>query len=148
VTEPIAAQLRADERNSGFRIVGRTNSIVDHSSLVLDLERVSRASSADLFRGFIQAARAMHERHKTFDSVTLSCAGKPVYRIDGELFDRIGAEYADGENPLYLLRTLPEKLARPDGTRAFDAWEGGVLGVVSRQMSDLKIAGERWANGD
>jgi hypothetical protein len=38
---------------------------------------------------------------------------------------------------VYTLRTLPEKLRRPDGSPAYRAWTGGLLGVMARQMQDL-----------
>ena len=47
----------------------------------------------------------------------------------------------------YLIRTLPEKLFNPDGTAAFGRWEGGLLGVLSKQMEDVSAAALRWNRG-
>ena len=44
---------------------------------------------------------------------------------------------------LYLIRTLPKKLFNPDGTAAFGRWEGGLLGVLSKQMEDVSAAALR-----
>jgi hypothetical protein len=67
-----------------------------------------------------------------------------VFVIGGRDFDEIGRAFGGGENPLYLLRTLPEKLRRPDGSRAFGEWEGGILGVTTRQLEDVTHAASTW----
>lgn len=56
-------------------------------------------------------------------------------------------EYADGQNPIYLIRTLPEQMYRPDGTSAFGSRSGGLLGVFGGQMKDVNEFGRAWADG-
>jgi hypothetical protein len=52
------------------------------------------------------------------------------------------------QNPVYTLRTLPEKLHRPDGSPAYRAWTGGLLGVMARQMQDLTGFCRAWFASD
>ncbi len=67
--------------------------------------------------------------------------------MTGDDFRRLGESFAAGENPVYLIRTWPEKLHHPDGTAAFGTWEGGIFGVLTRQMQDANAAGKQWAEG-
>jgi len=48
------------------------------------------------------------------------------------------------ENPVYLLRTFPERLKTPKVTAAFDVWIGGALGVLNAQMDDMNRLAETW----
>lgn len=47
-------------------------------------------------------------------------------------------------NPVYTIRTLPEKLRRPDGSRAFSVWTGGMIGVLGAQMDDVNNFAGQW----
>jgi hypothetical protein len=67
--------------------------------------------------------------------------------MKGEDFKSIGSEFAAGQNPVYLIRTLPEKLYHPNGDAAFPHWEGGLLGVVGKQMDDVNAMARRWSEG-
>jgi len=71
-----------------------------------------------------------------------------MFTMSGEDFTELGSSYDGSENPIYLLRTLPEKLHRPDGTAAFGSWEGGWLGVMTRQLEDLTAFGVAWSTGE
>jgi hypothetical protein len=72
------------------------------------------ASPAALF----QAADALHRKERAFEEVLIARNGDAVFVIGGRDFDEIGRAFGAGENPLYLRRTLPAKLRRPDGSRA------------------------------
>ena len=65
----------------------------------------------------------------------------------GEDFSEIGRLFQAGENPIYLMRTLPERLYRPSGERAFGSRQGGLLGVLAEQMDDLNDFGQAWVLG-
>lgn len=147
VGNPVSSALDADSRNSGFTIHAHYGYYVDPSTLVLDLSEASHASAIDLFRGIFQSADALHGRGRTFRSVVLANRRKEVFLMDGGKFDELGSEFANGENPVYMVRTLPENLLLPDGTQAFGKWEGGVLGVLTRQMTDVSEAARAWAEG-
>ncbi|MEX1366005.1 MAG: hypothetical protein AB1Z98_22955 [Nannocystaceae bacterium] len=41
-----------------------------------------------------------------------------------------------------------QKVRRLDGSRAFEQWEGGVLGVLNEQMQDLRQLHQQWYLGD
>jgi len=114
--------------------------------LILDLSRVSSASPVDLFRGVFQSPEALYEEIDiNFDKVILARQGKPIFFIEGGDFSTLGAEFKNGQNPIYLIRTLPEKLHLPGGESAFPRWEGGWLGVFSKQMEDANQAAWQWS---
>jgi hypothetical protein len=143
VARPVAAKLAADSRNAAFSLEAHYGA--DARTLVLDLREVGAAAPADLWRGLFQSAEALHREGLSFDQVVLQRSGSPVFLMSGKDFATLGAEFADGQNPVYLLRILPEKLERPDGTPAFAKWEGGLLGVTTKQMEDVNAAAKEWA---
>lgn len=148
VGAPVAGALGADSRNDGFHLTAHYRYYVAPNTLVLDLRSVDSASPLDLFRGLFEAADTLARLERPFARVILSRKGTPVFELDGEDFLSLGREYGGGENSLYLLRTLPEKLRRPDsGTHPYGTWEGGILGVAMRQMQDVRDAAEHWIVG-
>jgi hypothetical protein len=147
VNRPVAEALAADSRNRTYDITAHYGRYLNPNSLVLDLRSVADASPADLMRGLFTSAEALHQKGRSFRTIALARSGSPVFLMDGTAFDDIGSDYARGENPLYLIRTLPPKLARPDGTRAFGEWEGGALGVMAHEMEDASQAMSAWADG-
>ncbi|MBM4026324.1 MAG: hypothetical protein FJ280_13120 [Planctomycetes bacterium] len=146
VGHPVQTKLSADPRNQGYSLSAHFRYYVDPSVLVLDLRAVESAAPVDLFRALFQSAEALHESGRRFDRVVLARAGSPVFLMEGEAFSTIGAEFSAGQNPAYLIRTLPEKLFRPSGQPAFDRWEGGWLGVLGEQMEDANQAAHQWAS--
>ena len=137
--------LGTDHRNDTYTLAGHYRYFVDPSTLVLDLRRIDGAAPLDLFRGLFQSAKAMHDAERTFTRVELARSGSPVFWMEGSAFGEMGTQFAMGENPVYLVRTLPEKLYRPSGEAAFGTWTGGLLGVALRQMQDAKDAASEWA---
>jgi hypothetical protein len=147
VGRPVERKLSQDPRNSGYSLSAHYRYYIDPNTLVLDLRRVESAAPVDLFRALFQAAEAMHEVGRSFDRVVLARAGTPVFLMKGDDLSTIGAEFAAGQNPVYLIRTLPEKLYRLDGEAAFGRWEGGLLGVLGKQLEDANKAAQQWAAG-
>jgi hypothetical protein len=147
VHRPVSEALEADERNGGFSLSAHYRFYVDPSTLVLDLDDITSAASIDLFRGLFQSAAAMTAADRKFDRVVLARSGQPIFIIGGEDFNRLGLEFTAGQNPVFLIRTLAEKLLNPTGESAFGQWEGGWLGVMGKQMEDANEAGRRWAGG-
>ena len=148
VARPVAAAISGDPRNAGYTLAARLQQYVDPNVLVLDLRSVEAAAPADLLRGLFQAADTLSQLDQDFERVILARSGNPVFVMSGEDFRAIGRDYGDGQNPVYLIRTLPEKLRRAsDGQAAFGTWEGGILGVAMRQMHDATEAVQAWANG-
>lgn len=143
IRRSVEGKLNADWRNRSYSL----DAYCKHpDTLILDLSRVSSASPVDLFRGVFQASEALYEGVDiNFDKVILARQGKPIFFIEGGDFSTLGAEFKNGQNPIYLIRTLPEKLYLPGGESAFPRWEGGWLGVFSKQMEDANQAARQWS---
>lgn len=120
---------------------------VSPSAIVYDLWGVTgNASAAGALGRFFQFAEDMRARR--FDHVYLAYRGNIRFRIGGDEFAEIGRRYA-WENPVYLLRTFPEKIETLDGGPAFGRWSGGMLGVLGRQMDDVnELTAEWWLNDE
>lgn len=97
-------------------------------------------------RMVFQAAKAMKDR--TFTEVMLAYRGETRFVMRGQDFQTLGAQVSYGENPIYLLRTFPEKLVTVTGGQAFPTWEGGALGVASKQLEDLAEFQRQWYAAD
>ena len=139
---PMNKVLSSDPRNSGVKVRCRYRSWTSHGVLVYDLREVPPSKSqADVFRVFLQYAAKLHGRR--VDTVQLSYRGRVKFLLAGEDFAVLGRDYGT-ENPIYTIRTFPEKLRKPDGTRAFAAWTGGLLGVLNRQMEDFDAFHKQW----
>lgn len=148
VRRPVTAALKQDPRNAPFTLQAHYQYFLNPKSLTLNLSRADAVSPADLYRGLFQAAKALHDVGREFDKVILARSSVPVFLLDGDDFDGLGFSYGANENPVYLIRTLPEKLLRPDAAHAYSTWEGGWLGVLSKQMDDANAAAGRWINGE
>ncbi|MBX3479663.1 MAG: hypothetical protein KF842_04635 [Caulobacter sp.] len=143
---PVAAALAKDERNHAAGIHVYRAWFVHPRDITVNLVTLGDAATIDLTRELFQTAEALKDRK--FGKVTLSRGGKAVFVMAGEDFAELGAEYGAGQNPVYLIRTLPQKLTLPDGRSAFGTWEGGWLGVLGKQMEDANSFGQAWATGD
>ena len=145
VSDLVAEALGGDSRNDAFSLSAHLGDYEDPSALVLNLEDVGNAAPVDLWRGLFQSAEAFSESGRTFDRVIMARSDVAVFTLDGPEFSKLGTEYANGQNPVYLIRTLPEKLQTPEGASAFDSWSGGLLGVTAEQMEDANEAALQWA---
>lgn len=111
-------------------------------TIVYDLWDVrDTASIAGVIGNFFRFAEEMSDRE--FSQVRMAFKGETVFVLDGEDFRKIGREHAF-QNPVYLVRTFPEKLMTPDGDRAFSEWTGGLIGVLNAQMDDVNEMGRQW----
>lgn len=132
-----------DARNASVRIWAYHPYFVRPNGLVLDVHEVGAGGARiDVTRMIFQAAAAFRDR--SFADITLAFRGSARFILPGDEFQAIGRLYAAGENPVFLIRTLPERLRNPDGTRAFSEWTGGVIGVMNRQMEDHNTMHDRW----
>lgn len=141
----VSSVLAEDSRNSRFTLEGSYCSLVSYDCLRLDVVSADHASPIDLWRGLFQVAGAMQSRNRAFESVQLAHSSEVVFTLSGDDFEAIGRQYTGSENTMYMLRTLPEKLRTPDGAQAFGSWQGGALGVLTKQMEDVNTAARRWA---
>jgi hypothetical protein len=146
ISRPVADRLAADERNIAFRLSAHASYYVIPRVLVLDLIDVeATASPVDLFRGLLTSAAALRVEGRKFDTVILARAGSERYSMTGADFDELGSAFDAGENPIYLIRTLPEKLYGSDGSKAFGSWSGGLIGVLGKQMEDANAFALNWS---
>ena len=143
---PAAHALGQDGRNEVAGLHVYRSWLVHPRDITVDLVTLGEAAPIDLTRGLFQAAEALKDRE--FGRVILARQGRPVFMMEGPAFQELGQAYAGGENPVYLLRTLPEQLYRTDGQPAFGTWSGGWLGVLGKQMEDLNAMAEAWVSGE
>jgi len=140
--QPMNEVLIQDHRNHGIRVSCHYEGWLNAGVLVYDLRKVPyNKAPADVFRVFLQYAEKLS--HRDFSQVRLSYQGHVKFLLPGRHFREVGRDYGT-ENVLYTIRTFPEKLANPDGTRAFPEWTGGVLGVLKEQMEDFSSFNQRW----
>ncbi|WP_419256041.1 hypothetical protein ACN2C6_19220 (plasmid) [Caulobacter sp. ErkDOM-YI] len=145
IAAPVAAGLAKDERNKGLTLVAYRTNGFQPREITLDLWSAEEKAPIDLFRALFQASEALGERK--FSQVRLARLGHVVFVLSGEDFSALGQAYGQGENPIYLVRTLPEKLQTVSGAPAFDTWTGGWLGVLGKQMEDSNTFAQAWIDG-
>jgi hypothetical protein len=140
--QPLDQVISTDSRNSGIVVRAHYAGYLPGGTLVYDLRDPGRGTSAaDVFRVFLQYAEAV--KHRRFDRVELAFRGETKFVLDGASFRTIGVEYAD-QNPIFTIRTFPEKLRTPDGRAAFEKRDGGLLVVTTEQMNDFGEFNRRW----
>lgn len=135
--------LARDPRNAGIKVSLTT----EGGRLIYDLTEVSPSNSpADVFRVLLMTAQTLSSgtEPETFSDVILARSGTPRFSLSGSYFSSLGREYGAGQNPLYLTRTFPENVRKLDGSAAFPTWEGGLLGVTSRQIEDFNTFSRQW----
>jgi hypothetical protein len=142
VGSKIAAVLHDDPRNSGVDIDAHLGDYINPQVLVLDMKGIGPNNSmADVFRVVIQLSHSMQS--KSFQTVKFEWHGSERYDLSGTDFQELGTAL-DGQNPMYIMRTFPEKLLLPDGTHPFGTWTGGMLGVLGHQMDDFNQFHHGW----
>ena len=100
-----------------------------------------QGSSMDVFRILLQAADNL--KNKQFSQVELCFRGSTIFILPGEHFSTIGKEF-ETQNPMYTVRTFPEKLKLPNGENAFKKHSGGTLYLMRVQMADFKDMNSIW----
>ena len=146
VATPVAMRLSSDTRDKGIALVAYRTWAVHPHDITIDLIGFDMEKTpADLIRTFFEAAASLKGRK--FGTVTLARQGKPVFEMTGTDFLVLGSSFDLGENPAYLIRTLPQSLTKPDGDRAFGTWEGGLIGVLGQQMKDAGAFAVDWVKG-
>ena len=134
--------IKQDSRNEGIEVSVHFENYTDSKTIVFDLQEVSdEKSMADVFRVFLQYASELEDRD--LEQIKLASMGKVKFVLNGSDFKIIGQEY-DSQNPIYTMRTFPEKLIKPDGSEAFSKWEGGLLGVATKQTEDFNSFHKQW----
>ncbi|MCK4099733.1 hypothetical protein ACLIL3_003210 [Acinetobacter radioresistens] len=138
----MASVLSSDPRNKGVKVWVHYKYFINPTELEYDLRGISEENSTlDVTRVLLQFAE--QTKDKEFNKVYLSYKGKDKFYIDGQYFQKIGKEYSF-QNPIYTLRTMPENIYLLNGEQAYGSWEGGWLGVSTRQIQDLNQFAQDW----
>lgn len=134
--------LSGDDRNSGLKVWVHYKYFVNPTELKYDLRGISENNSTlDVTRALLQFAEKTKNRE--FRKVYLSYKGVDKFYLNGQYFQKLGKEYSF-QNPIYTLRTMPENVHLLDGELAYGSWQGGWLGVSTKQMQDLNQFSQDW----
>jgi hypothetical protein len=79
----------------------------------------------------------------TVQRVVLARNGQSRFYVAGSDLQRLAESYAGGGR-VWAFNNLPASVRRMDGTRAFDEWTGGWLGVLKQQTEDLNSFITEW----
>ena len=99
------------------------------------------ASTMDVFRVFLHTADYLKNRQ--FEKVTLCFRNETRFILDGADFSVIGQDF-ETQNPMYTVRTFPEKLSLPDGQAAYETHSGGLFYLMRVQMEDFNDMNNVW----
>jgi hypothetical protein len=134
--------IAGDERNRGIRASAYHRDMFGNSTVVFNLKDLSGSQSRlDVFRVLLDFAHEIQDQ--TFESVELAFRGEARFKLDGSYFRTLGKE-RHTQNPAFTIRTFPENAKTPTGRRAFPEWEGGILGVLNKQMEDFNDLHDQW----
>ncbi len=142
----VNSALDEDSRNDGIEVDVHYANYVDTDTLVYSIAAVDADTAPiDVFRAFLQSAEALKDSR--YDTVELAYQGEVRFLLDGRYFQEMGEDF-EHQNPVYTLRTFPEKLETPSGLSAYGEWTGGMLGVLNKQMNDFNDAMKAWYGAD
>ena len=140
--KPLQQVLANDPRNATVKEHAKFAGWFDLHTLVFEVDSVSgKATRMDVLRSFLQYAEAM-KGHRV-QKVILACRGVPKFQMDGSYFQQLGMEFST-QNPMYTIRTLPINVTAMDGSHPYVEYEGGVLGVLSKEMEQFGDFSDRW----
>ncbi|MES3016757.1 MAG: hypothetical protein V4721_03215 [Bacteroidota bacterium] len=142
LVKPISLKTEQDERNKGITFGVHYKNYVQTETLIFDLKTVpSDKAIIDIFRVLLQTSSALKE--SDFQTINLSFNGRTKFILKGKYFKELGKGY-DSQNPVYIMRTFPQHLYNINGQAAYNEWNGGVLGVLGKQMEDFKDFHDKW----
>lgn len=140
--ERYAFEVTRREGNRGVTLFAYHPYFVDPTSLVIDVWEVGDTTRpVDVMRAMFQIAERLKDRK--FTTVKLARRGETRFVLKGERFQTIGREF-EFQNPIFVIRTLPEDLYLPNGEAAYGHWTGGWLGVLNKQMEDFNDFWRKW----
>lgn len=142
LTLPTDSKINEDNRNEGISIDVHYKYYVLFNTLEYNLKNVpTDKAAADVFRVFLQTASTLKD--KKFKKVELSYKGTTKFILIGDYFKQLGSEFGE-QNPIYTMRTFPENLYNINGEASYSKWEGGMLGVLNKQMEDFNDFNKKW----
>jgi hypothetical protein len=143
---PATSAMAKDARNETLSARVHRQYGLSPSTIVFDLRDLKEeGASTDVMRALFQSAEALKDSR--FERVVLAYEGTPKFYLQGEYFQTLGKEFGTN-NPMYLVRTLPENVYKLDGDKAFGTWTGGLLGVTMKQLEDLNELAKQWYLAD
>lgn len=142
LNKPLSEALKSDQRNDGIEVISHYEIYVNPSVVVFDIKNVGNENSrADVFRVLMQFSERMKDRD--YEQILLSYRGTVKFQIKGSYFKQLGNEFGE-QNSIYTIRTFPENLYKPDGSKAFGSWSGGIFAVLGKQMEDFNEFHNQW----
>ncbi|WP_206483645.1 hypothetical protein [Thalassotalea sp. G2M2-11] len=143
-------QLKAEEKsvleNDSRNVNVDFNLFKSGKNLKYCVNNLSGEGSAmDVFRVFLQAAELLKDN--SYEKVELCFRKKTQFFLSGDEFKIMGKEFGV-QNPMYTIRTFPQKLTLLDGTNAYEKHEGGVLYLMRVQMADFHDMNGQWFMND
>ncbi|UTA66818.1 MULTISPECIES: hypothetical protein [Emticicia] len=142
IIKPVKEKLNSDVRNEGIKIDVHYKNYTQSKTLTFNLEEVKdEKAPIDVFRVLLHTANALKD--KSFDKVELSFRNNLKFILKGDYFQKLGEEFGD-QNPMYTLRTMPENLLDAEGNAVYGEWEGGLIGVLNKQMEDFNDFNRKW----
>ncbi len=141
----VQSAVDSDSRNFGLRFEARYEGRIHFRTLELELATTGGKAPIEVLRALLQTAERLTSGGDRFEKVCFTQGGVCKFVMSGSDFHSMGSAFGAGENPLYLIRTLPAKIETPSGDPAFSRWTGGLLGVFSREMGDAASFARTWA---
>lgn len=142
IIQPVANKISDDTRNEGIVIDVHYKYYVQPNILVFNLKNIPvDKAAADIFRCFLQTSLTL--KNNKFEKIELQYKGITKFILNGDYFGQLGSEFGE-QNPVFTMRTFPENLYSTTGESAYSKWEGGVLGVFSKQMEDFNDFNKKW----
>jgi hypothetical protein len=139
---PTSSKLNIDSRNEGIIVDVHYKNYFLFNTLVFNLKTIPiDKAPADVFRVLLQTSAALKD--KKFNNIELEFKGSTKFKLNGDYFGQLGSEYEE-QNPMYTMRTFSENLYFPNGEEAYSKWEGGILGVLNKQMDDFNDFNKKW----
>jgi hypothetical protein len=140
--QPTTSKISNDNRNEGISVDVHYKFYIFFNILEYNLKNVPANKAAmDVFRVFLQTSSALKD--KKFKKVELSFKGTIKFVLNGDYFRQLGNEFGT-QNPIFTMRTFPENLYNSNGEAVYSKWEGGMLGVFSKQMNDFNDFNKKW----
>lgn len=140
--KPVADKVNSDERNSGIIYNVHYKNYIQPKVLIFNLKEVSgEKASVDVFRALLHTSVALKD--KQFETIELSFKDNLKFTLKGDYFQKLGNEF-EIQNSIYTLRTFPENLLDSEGKRVYGQWEGGMIGVLNKQMEDFQDFSHKW----
>ena len=138
--------IASDKRNKDVQAEAYYNGWFNRDTIVFNLKDVSGQSSPlDIFRVLLQFAQSQKDHE--YKQVILAAYGEKKFVVTGDYFHQLGVEYST-QNPMYTMRTFPHHVATMKGEHPFPEFEGGMFGVLGKEMEEFKQMNAQWYMND